>query len=287
MGSFRALSLAGVIALGAIGSASAADLLPPAPPVEAPIMAPADFGGWYLRADAGVGATQISDLRSSFMPGFIVDNPRFESKSLSEVGTFGFGVGYQFNSWFRGDVTAEYRTPAEYLAVQSYGPLFCGAGRCYDGYRGNVQSGVFMANGYVDLGTWAGFTPYVGVGVGLAHHRMKDLTDTSIVPTGGVGFAPSTTTTNFAWAVMAGASYSLTSNLKLDLGYRYLDMGKITTASIGCQGAPACGYEVQSFKVASHDFRLGLRYMFSDFGAGPIMASAPMYSRPGPLVRKY
>ena len=34
-------------------------------------------------------------------------------------------------------------------------------------------------------------------------------------------------TTNFAWALMAGLDFNVTQNLKLELGYRYLNMGKI------------------------------------------------------------
>ena len=288
MGSFKALSLAGLVAFGAIGSAAAADLLPPAPPVEAPIAAPVDFGGWYLRGDVGVAVNQVSGLRSSFAPGFIVDNPQFDrSSGLGDSAVVGIGVGYQINSWFRGDLTAEYRTQADYRAIQSYGPTFCPllSGRCYDSYSGKIGSTVVLANGYVDLGTWSGITPFVGVGVGMANHRFSNLTD-SAVQGGGFGFAPNSSTSNFAWAIHAGAGYSITEQLKLEMSYRYLDMGKITSASITCLNAAACGFEQQSMKLASHDFRLGFRYMLGG-GPAPIMASAPVYSRPGPLVRKY
>jgi hypothetical protein len=32
--------------------------------------------------------------------------------------------------------------------------------------QGNISSAVFLANGYVDLGTWWCFTPFIGAGVG-------------------------------------------------------------------------------------------------------------------------
>lgn len=284
MGGLKALTIAGVLALGA-GAASAADLLPPPPVVEPPIVAAADFGGWYLRGDVGVGINTISKLRSSFAPGFLVDNPLFDaSSSLGDSVIVGAGVGYQFNSWLRADITGEYRSQADYRAIQSYGPTFCPliSGRCYDVYSGKVNAAVFMANGYADLGTWYGVTPYIGAGVGLAHVRFANLTDTGVQPGGGFGFAQNGSQTNFAWALMAGLGYNVTSNLKLEFGYRYLNMGRVTTPAIVCMNAPACGYERHSYNLASHDIRVGFRYMFGEAGVAPIAMAAP-----GPLVRKY
>jgi opacity protein-like surface antigen len=279
MASVKAILCAGAIALGAASGARAADLLPPPPPVE-PVYAPS-FNGWYLRGDVGAAHSTISDLRSTFNPGFVVGGDRFDSNTIASSAIIGLGAGYQFNNWFRADVTGEYRTEAAYNAIESYGPLFCGSfsGRCYDGYTASLSSAVFLANGYVDIGTWYGVTPYVGAGVGVSNVWFKGLTDTSLTNTGGAGVAPDKSSTQFAWALMAGMSYALTPNLKLDFGYRYLDMGDISSASIVCNSTP-CGYEVQHFKLASHDIRLGLRYMFATFDppAPPLQA---------PLIRKY
>jgi opacity protein-like surface antigen len=81
---------------------------------------------------------------------------------------------------------------------------------------------------------------------------------------------------DFAWAVMAGLSYSVTPNMKVELGYRYLDMGSAQSGGIQCYNTPSCIQETQRFQLASHDIRIGLRYMF------PVYApSAP------PLIAKY
>ncbi len=286
MGKFTALSLAGIISVAAFGPALAADLLPPPPPVEAPILAPAvDTSGWYLRGDIGVGVNQISSLRSTLQPdGAVLPPPTaFAQKSLEDTTMLGVGVGYQINNWFRADATAEYRRQAKYRAVEIY-TQGCPTVYCSDTYRANLSTGVFLINGYVDLGTWGGLTPYVGAGVGLAHHWLSNLTDTGL----GYGYANDTSKTNLAWALMAGASYDLTRNLKLDLGYRYLNMGSMTTNPISCNATP-CFYETQSYKLSSHDFRLGFRYALNEIVAGPMVApSAPIFGgRPGPLVRKY
>lgn len=278
-GSMQAIFLAGALAAGMVTTtANAADLaLPPPPPMEAPPPPPPQFGGWYLRGDVGVGVTQMSGLRNSFAPGFTVDGDQFNAGNLSDAAFVDLGVGYQFNNWFHGDVTGEYRTGARYHAIESY-TSFCGSssGRCYDDYSGNVSSAVFLANGYFDIGTWWGVTPYVGAGVGVAYNTMTGVTDIGMSPNPGFGYASANSTTNFAWAAMAGLSYAVTPNLRLELGYRYLDMGNASTGTIVCTNA-ACSGEVQRFHLASQDIRLGMRWMFADIP--PVAPQLPLVSK--------
>lgn len=280
MGSIKALSLAGAVLTASAGLAVAADFLPPAPRLEAPIAAAAEFSGWYLRGDVGTGATQASNLRSTFntVPGGFAH----ESQDFHNAGILGLGAGYKFNNWFRADVTGEYRS-MNYKAMESY-TAGCPVGfvKCLDLYRGKLTSGVFLANGYVDLGTWSNITPYVGAGIGSAYTRYGSVTD--INPSlGGYGTSPSVATWKFAWALMAGIDVNLSQNLKLDVGYRYLNMGQQDSGQIVCAVVAGCQYERHHFKMASHDVRIGLRYQFGDLYTP---APAPMMA-PGPLVRKY
>jgi opacity protein-like surface antigen len=301
MGRSIALILAAAVAAGVSASAHAADLLPPPPPmIEAP-PPPVDYGGWYLRGDVGVGIYDMSNLRSTFdNPLAVVPGLAFDQQSLGDSFIIGAGVGYQFNNWFRFDVTGEYRTAANYRATNSYTdiwsaqvPKFSGCGgvlgatpRCFDHYQGQVRSAVFLANGYVDLGTWYGITPFVGAGVGLANHWFEHFNDfATFTPNGGgsFGYARDTSQTNFAWALMAGLGYNVTPNLKLEMSYRYLDMGRITSGQIFCRNDPTCSRERHSFDLASHDIRLGFRYAL---GGAP--APIPVMLPPsGPLIRKY
>lgn len=289
MGKITALSLAGIISAAAFGPALAADLLPPPPMVEAPVLAPsADMSGWYLRGDVGVGLNQMSSLRSTLQPtnalGGAAPVVSTAYANIGDSAIIGIGAGYQFNNWFRADATMEYRSSAAYRKGMTY-TAFCANPFCLDTYTANVSTAAFMLNGYVDLGTWAGVTPYLGAGVGLANHRMKGLTDVGA----GLGYANDSSKTNFAWALMAGLGYNVTQNLKIDMGYRYMDMGTINSNPIVCETVSGCFFEVQSYKATAHDFRLGVRYTLGETVAGPVMAaSAPIFGgRPGPLVRKY
>jgi opacity protein-like surface antigen len=93
---------------------------------------------------------------------------------------------------------------------------------------------------------------------------------------------------------MAGLDFNVTSNLKLELGYRYLDYGKITTGGSNCLGAGPggafsasnCNAAVSNVvsstnRLASNDFRLGLIWMLGDNTPPP---PPPIEA---PLVRKY
>ena len=273
----RALGLTAVVAL-APQLARAADMLPPPPPLEAPLRGAIieESSGWYLRGDVGVGVNQISSTSSTFNCNCVVPGFAYDNSSIGGAAFAGIGAGYQFNNWFRADVTGEYRGRASFNTVESYTDAappasFCGApagrgaaGRCYDTYNGSVSSAVFLVNGYVDLGTWYGVTPYLGAGAGLAHHSVGSVVDHAIGNTGG-GFSAATDKTNFAWALMAGLSYNVNRNLKLELGYRYLNMGQVSSGAIQCQPAGiACNLETQRFNLASHDIRLGMRWLLAD-----------------------
>src|ERR1700754_1308492 len=85
--------------------AFAADL--PAPPMYAP-PPPADFGGWYLRGDIGFSNQSMKNIRKSDPAAYSSINSLNETNTFDTGGIFDVGVGYRFNSWFRGDLTAQY-----------------------------------------------------------------------------------------------------------------------------------------------------------------------------------
>lgn len=279
----RMLAITGWLALGGAGSAIAADL--PLPP--APVLAPVaeDFGGWYLRGDVGVGIGQLTSQKSTFNPAVTVPDFAIDNHNIRSAALLGAGVGYQFNSWFRADVTGEWRNRQGYRVNESYnGAVFgipCANGRCGDAYYGKVQTtALFLANGYFDLGTWSGLTPYVGAGLGTGYTKFGPIQDFGTDPAAaGYGYAPGNTRWRFAWALMAGVGYAISPNLMLDVGYRYLDLGKIKSEAFGCANGGVCANEIQSAHLASHDVRVGLRWLFGAPVAPP--------SAPPPLVRKY
>jgi opacity protein-like surface antigen len=105
--------------------------------------------------------------------------------------------------------------------------------------------------------------------------------------TGGYGYAPSKNTTSLAWAAQAGISYNVTPRFKVDVGYRYLDMGSAKTGAVTCLNdgcAVPTSYKIKD--ITSHDVKIGVRYLLGGVAEIPLPPLAPAYE-PGPIVRKY
>ncbi|NDA46895.1 MAG: porin family protein [Alphaproteobacteria bacterium] len=278
MGKSKALFLVACVTPGLMQSAWAADLYIPPPAPQPPRMEMpgqnlfATVDGYYLRGDIGVGLTQHT-VTSAFT--LAVPDARFDSSSISDSTFVRLGFGRQFGTWIRSDLTFEYRGSSTISATESYnqGAFFTPPStiRGYDSYSGHISHGVFMLNGYADLGTWQRISPFVGFGLGYALHRVPDLKDTGGVSAinstsygiGGFGFANANTSSSLAWAGTAGLGYQVNENLKLEVGYRYLNLGTSKSGAIKCLTQPAstCANEVQSYKISSHDFSLGMRWM--------------------------
>ena len=279
MGNFKALLFVSISAIALATTARAADMLPPPIPMPHPTYEPAEFSGWYLRGDIGVGKSSSANHSSSFVGAPVIPGFVEVTSSIGDSAFAGFGFGYKFNSWFRVDATGEYRMSSAYSALNGYTGVAPGCIECYDQYKATTYGGVFLLNGYVDLGTWRGLTPFIGAGVGGSYNVVKDITDHNVTTGTGFGYGGGSSKWDFAWAVMAGLSYAVTPNVTLEMSYRYLDRGKAETGAIACAnaGGGGCFFESQSFKVASQDLRFGMRWQFAD---------TPMTHMP-PLVRKY
>jgi len=253
------------------------------PRVQAPVE---DFAsGWYLRGDVGVSRQQFEsfDFTQTNQAFVWPASWRIDQKDIKDSALMGVGVGYQFNAWMRADVTAEYRMSTKVKAVGSY-TEFCPGGRCFDVYDADHQASVFMANAYLDLGTWWCLTPFVGVGVGAVRHNVAAISDIGLISDGTSAFGladKDNVNWAFAWAVHAGLSYNVSNNLKLEIAYRYLNMGGAESAVVNCNsagcantGGPAAFYTLTD--MDSHDFKVGMRWMLNE--------PAPVY--PPPLMRK-
>ncbi|TDR94922.1 outer membrane protein [Enterovirga rhinocerotis] len=276
MGSLKLYAtVAGCLAAAStFGAAQAADLLspPPPPPLAEPI---ADVGGgWYLRGDVGVSHYEGGKFSNPAIP-----NASFYGEDMGSGAFAGVGIGYQFNSWFRMDATGEYRFSTGVKAVDRDAVgNFLG----YEKYSGNYSAGLFLVNAYFDLGTWYGFTPFVGAGIGYAHNNLRSFETSTIIvsPFGGAsgGTIRNKSHGDLAWALHAGIGYDVTPNVKLELGYRYVNMGKARTGLVDCFcGTVKPGFHVKD--IESHDIKLGMRWALG----GP---AAPAYE-PAPLMRKY
>jgi opacity protein-like surface antigen len=225
---------------------------------------------WYVRGDLAYAQETFPNV-----------SPFTFGSSPSVLNTFsaGAGLGYKVNDWFRTDLILDYRSPIH--AVGSGGtPCFVVAPdaitgaptivpeTCIGHFDTETHRWDLLANGYLDLGTWDGFTPYIGAGAGVAWARTKQsvtftfgngLPCQASCAIGGNFFADfdrsqSTFTYRFAWAAMAGVAIAMTDHAQLDVGYRFLDLGLRTGIS------SVTGKSVTQ-RIRANEVRAGVRYM--------------------------
>jgi opacity protein-like surface antigen len=284
MSGVRILALAGAAAAMST-SALAADFppaLPPAPVIQAPIV----DSGWYLRGDIGFANQNLKRL-----------SQRLDSTviSLEPVGMgfdgapfFLLGVGYQWNNWLRFDVTSEFRSKSNFHGSDNV--RFndgSGVAVLVDNYSASKSEFVVLANAYLDLGTWWCITPFVGAGVGGARNQIDSFRDDGIgffsngAPITAVAFGDSNATWNFAWALHAGLSYNVSPAFKVELAYRYLNLGDaLTGPTRAFDGSFVNGGAFTFNNLTSHDVMFGMRWLFDCAACAP----APVYQPP--LIRK-
>ncbi|SPU69145.1 outer surface protein [Brucella neotomae] len=266
-----------------VSAASAADLIVQEPVFE-PLPQPA-LAGWYLRGDIGYNLKSKTGGKWDFWNQFeepyrgVDDTFNYDDFSLKGGASYGVGVGYRFNDMLRTDLTLDYfrasingRTNCPSYVKSSHG-LNPVEDNCH--YEDNSKASVWtaMANAYVDLPRVGPLTPYLGAGIGAAYVKYDTWKTSEICPTCTLqsdkdGFD----SWRFAMALMAGVSYDLTDQLKLDLGYRYLrvnggnaygydEQDRQVINQYG-QGAGADGPQAKDNGFNIHTVRAGLRYEF-------------------------
>jgi opacity protein-like surface antigen len=283
MRSVKFLVAAGAASL--LSSAALAADMPSIMPAPQPYYAPPpvqEYGGWYLRGDIGMTNT----TGKLFAPAY----NDASTLSVSQLGhgftggtSYGLGIGYQFNNWFRGDITGEYRSKVSFGGTDFAN--IAGLGGISDVYSGGYSSWVGLVNAYADLGTWWCLTPFVGAGVGVARNTFSGLEDLGSIPSPGVGsvnsasyFANGATKTNLAWALHAGVAYKVNNNFTVELAYRYLDLGSgVTGTGSTFDGSVVNGRPFQFNNLVSQDVKLGVRWTCCDVEPPP---------PPPPLIRK-
>lgn len=312
------LSLACAAAIVA-APASAADLFGTAAPLTLPAtqgpLAYEAGSNWYVRGDLGisfdVAPTVSMAAISAPPPGFAGSPlPVYSGQNIHATDfSGGVGAGYRFNNYLRFDGTWDYRTgpggsssttvvcPYALSGLTSQVPpnplvgyLYNTTNTCIGSANINQHNNTFLGNAYVDLGTYYGFTPYVGGGLGFNINTMSgslnfnetangqpyaaDLTPTgafpqlwidqfgnTINPQPKIAFTQqnwnrsfNSTTYTVAWALSAGLGFQLTPSATLDVGYRYLNSGAINNLI-----NPQTGMTVKQNNW-SQQIRVGLRY---------------------------
>jgi opacity protein-like surface antigen len=288
-----------VMSLVAAGAATlfsqavfAADMAIAPPPYAAPVVK--DFGGWYLRGDIGFSNQSVKNVRNGNEALYAPVTALTQTTGFDTGGTFQLGVGYQFNNWFRADITGQYRGRSNFHgtdivranAVASNIYPYSGV----DDYNASKSELLFLGNAYVDLGTWWCVTPFIGAGIGASRVTISNFTDKSQVNTiydpgtdtfgpgaqTGVAYAVAGSKWNFAWALHTGLAYKVGPGLTVELGYSYLNLGDGVTGAVTTFDGFTTNNTMRFKDITSHDLKLGVRWDLSN---------PPVYVPP-PLIRK-
>lgn len=200
-------------------------------------------GKWYLRGDTGYA---------------------FSTREGGNSLTGSVGVGYQFNDWLRADTIFSMQRSAGHSGFVVAEDCGGGAGtHCRIDLSARATLYSALVNVYVDLGTVAGFTPYIGAGAGLAlvnwgeverSHGCAPAGNACAVDMPGPVSLPGKTSWRPAYALDAGLAYDLDHRLKLDFGYRFSHVGA------GGMAVDTAGFNARDDGFTQHELRFGLRY---------------------------
>ena len=227
-----AFAVSALATMGVVATADAADLSPMgAAPPPLTQQRPVELGtGWYLRGDIGFVSEKPLQLNNE---------ANLSAKRRNLLGG-GFGFGYKFNNWLRADMTYDWRqtlgdnqSAFAPCVTSSAGGVFTTA-NCTVSHASKLKQHLYLANGYVDLGTWSGVTGTT-YSFDYKHATAKHYY-------------------NFAYALMAGVTYDLNANSKVDIGYRYANAGRYLTYG------PVSAVATRK-TLDSHEVRVGVRYM--------------------------
>ena len=196
-----------------------------------------DAGKAYVRADAGFA--------------MLATNPGKEDYSKKPKGSpvYGVGFGYKFTDHLRSDVTITHRSNFKYSGKNPGGFL----------ESQKISSTAIMLNAYYDIMQYKGFTPYVMAGAGMAYNKAGDFkvsSATNTVTTKGTQKGSS------AWQAGLGTQYKITKNVNLDVGYRYVSLGKISTTGEEHTSAGSTVGDKINGKLRSHELLCGVSYSF-------------------------
>lgn len=149
-------------------------------------------------------------------------------------------VGYDFSYNFNVPVRAE-------LEYAAYGNVSKKENVFGIDLEGKVGLQTLLANVYYDIVKWNDFTPYVGAGLGMAFVKTEVKEPVS-------GLNADDTKTVFAGQIGLGCAYAINESISVDLGYRYLMMGKGDIELLG--------QKVGESDTDAHQFMLGVRFTF-------------------------
>ena len=178
-----------------------------------------------------------------------------------------FGLGYAAASAVRLEALAEYRPHFAFEGRAN----FLAPGR-QQSVEANLSSLSALLVAYIDLSglgvrKLGPLEPFVGAGVGAVHTRIGETRMTFPKTT---TIVPRSSGTDVAWMLTAGFGVPLGERTRLDLAWRYTDLGVVRTGRgggrvvwrDGSREPRVLDLAETSGKLRGHGLRVSLRYVF-------------------------
>ena len=248
----------------------------PVPPEELPPLIPGTGAGTgaaggqagafqsgnYFRIE--LGAVQGSAGDANWQPPGPADPRVFFDLDINATAMGAIALGHSYGNGWRAEAalnvfgSTDFAGPWSYTVPADPGP--------HADMEGSVRSVALLANGYYDFTMGGKATPFVTAGLGVARNTMGNWT--RINPEAGrpVRSFEGNTDTSLAWTIGAGVAWDVgpvlgSAPAKLELAWRYFDLGSVSGGTTALPGSGAGGTPVEAlnFDVTDQVITLGLR----------------------------
>ena len=171
----------------------------------------------------------------------------------------GLSVGYDFWHQFKLPVRAELEFAMRGDSSNTEEGTF-GSGSVYEELKSTFNATTLMANFFYDFRNDSDFTPYVMAGAGVAFIR-SEVEYRGEFGNRDIHMSDSDNFTNFAWNIGAGVAYNVNENIAVDLGYRYLNLGSVSSSGGYSTFAGHANWDADNYAY-NHEIALGVRFTF-------------------------
>lgn len=201
--------------------------------------------GYYASAKYLYSEQHASDQNTSSRPGV---GQFVDGKDKDRLGGASLAAGYQYGNGWRTEGEYTFRQNTEFTSGSTAFPT------SYNHLQ--LKSERLMLNVYRDFDLGYNLSLYGTGGLGIAKVKAGGWQGNT-----SREYATSTQN-NLAWSLGAGVTYSPIERLSIDIGYRYVDMGKVESGYNDFSNARGLKDEQMKARLSSNEFTLGTRYLF-------------------------
>lgn len=201
--------------------------------------------GYYGSAKYLQSERRAKEMDTSSRPGV---GQFVSGKEKVHLAGASLAAGYQFANGWRTEGEYRFRQKTEYTSGSTLFPSSLN--------HMKVETEGLMFNAYRDYALGRGFSLYGTAGLGVSKIKAGGWQGVTLRE------YASSTQNNLTYALGAGVSYAPLEQFSIDLGYRYVDWGKIESGYNNFANARGLKDEQMKAHLVSNEFTLGVRYLF-------------------------